>query len=400
MARWLVPLSVALLIVLCAHGLALWTINQQLQAFSSVIDAQTDPLFTRQITQQAPTDSAAKSAPIPSPEPAPALPPLASVAQPSIAIKPTPSAAKATPLQVTPATEPATESAIAALKLGTTATMADGRTVSIASTTDTLPATPTSTLAVAISSLPSSSTLALDPAASLALHGQWPSDTRLSYQLGGYFRGELHGEAQVQWTRLMPTDAAQTNTTAQQMVSDRYQVRVSISVGPLDALLTSQGRIRATGLQPEAYEEKLPNGSRRKVTLDAQDVILNDGKRIAKPQINAVQDTASQFVELGQRFSTGRARLAPGEVVNVWLARPGGLDEWTYDVGPAETVYLPALGAVQAYSLTPRPIANKRGTITAQMWMAPGLQNLPVRIKITLNSDTHVDLLVKKIEQR
>lgn len=396
MARWLVPLSVALLIVLCAHGLALWTINQQLQAFSSVIDAQTDPLFTRQITQQAPTDSAAKSAPIP----APTLPPLASVAQPSIATKLTPSVAKTTPLLATPAIEPATESAVAALKLGTTATVADSRTVSIASTTDTLPATPTSTLAVAMSSLPSSSTVASDPAASLALQGQWPSDTRLSYQLGGYFRGELHGDAQVQWTRLMPIEAAQTNTTAQPTASDRYQVRVSISVGPLDALLTSQGRIRATGLQPEAYEEKLPNGSRRKVTLDAQDVVLNDGKRIAKPQLNAVQDTASQFVELGQRFSTGRARLVPGEVINVWLARPGGLDEWTYDVGPAETVYLPTLGAVQAYSLTPRPIANKRGTITAQMWVAPSLQNLPVRIKITLNSETHVDLLVKKIEQR
>jgi hypothetical protein len=324
---------------------------------------------------------------------------------PSSPDKPTPTLAKSSARLPTATTTVAAASLTTAPVTSTESLplTATANAASSASFTDTLTIAPTSTLALSTPPISTTLTLpAVDPAASLAQQGAWPSDTRLTYQLGGYFRGELHGDAQVQWTRPPAASAAGATSIA----SDRYQVRVAISVGPFDALLTSQGRIRATGLQPDVYEEKLPNGSRRTVTLDAQDVILNDGKRLPKPQplapspYIAVQDTASQFVDLGQRFSTGRARLVPGEVISVWLARPGGLDEWSYDVGQVETIYLPSLGAVQAYPLIPRPIANKRGTITAQMWVAPSLQYLPVRIKITLNSETHVDLLVKKIEQR
>lgn len=411
MARWLVSLSVVLLLVLAAHGIVLWTIGQQLQELSSGLEAPADPLFTRQITQQA----APVNAPAVVPEPVPALPPVPVAALPSSPDKPTPSLAKSTPSN--PAATAVATSATAPAALtptpSTSSVLADSPAAVSGIAVDAPIIAPTGTLAISAASVSTTvASSAPDPAASLAQQGPWPSDTRLTYQLGGYYRGELHGDAQVQWTRPPAAAPAGANPTAPHTAasaltpSDRYQVRVTINVGPFDALLTSQGRIRATGLQPDIYEEKLPNGSRRKVTLEAQDVVLSDGKRLPKPQAPAaaqfiaVQDTASQFVELGQRFSTGRARLVPGEVISVWLARPGGLDEWTYDVGPMETINLPTLGAVQAYSLSPRPIANKRGTITAQLWVAPSLQYLPVRIKITLNSETHVDLLVKKIEQR
>jgi len=47
----------------------------------------------------------------------------------------------------------------------------------------------------------------------------------------------------------------------------------------------------------------------------------------------------------------------------------------------------------------PRPLANPRGNITAEMWFAPSLQYLPVRIRVA-TGDAHVDLFVEKIEQR
>ena len=252
-------------------------------------------------------------------------------------------------------------------------------------------ASPSATLASPAAD--ASSSAAPASSAALALQGQWPADTRLSYQVGGYFRGDLHGDAQVQWTR-PPAPDAQPN--------DRYQVRIDISLGLAKAQLTSQGLVRATGLQPQVYEEQLPTRGPRSVKLDARDVLLTDGRRIPRPaeDLSVVQDTASQFVDLGYRFSTGRAVLKEGEAITVWLARPGGLDEWVYDIGPAEIIYLPLMGAVQAHHLKPRPLAAARGTITAEMWIAPSLQHLPVRIKITLNKEAHLDLLVRKIEQR
>ena len=129
-----------------------------------------------------------------------------------------------------------------------------------------------------------------------------------------------------------------------------------------------------------------------------EDVRLNNGDRVPRP--NAVQDAASQFVELGHRFATGQLKLAPGGQVNFWLARPGGVDEWTYDVVGEEALQLPRLGTVQAVHLKPRPLAKPRGSIVAEIWFAPSLQYLPVRIRISQGADAYVDLLVDTIDQR
>lgn len=398
MARWLISFAVALLLALALHGLALWGIGQELQAVASVVAPHADPMFTRQITQaavaggQGPAMSVPKqvlaakkmavAAPksvvknpqkIPLQEPPPQLEPEPTAPQP------TPTVVLATPTDAALATAPSRSPAASPTSAQVDADSAAGTTVQASSANPSPDANASATLG---------------NSAVLALQGQWPADTRLSYQVGGYFLGDLHGDAQVQWTRPPALDA---------QPDDRYQVRINISLGLLGkGQMTSQGRVRATGLQPQVYEEQLPARGPRSVKLDAQDVLLTDGRRIPRPadDLSVVQDTASQFVELGYRFSTGRAVLKPGENISVWLARPGGLNEWIYDIGPAETIYLPILGAVQAHHLKPRPVAAARGTITAEMWIAPSLQHLPVRIKITLNKEAHLDLLVRKIEQR
>ena len=214
----------------------------------------------------------------------------------------------------------------------------------------------------------------------------WPADTLLSYRLGGNYRGELTGDARVQWQR----DGA------------RYQVRVNLDIGWFVSLvMTSQGEVTPAGLAPAAYVESLRK-RRRAVVLGDQVVTLTEGARVPRPE--GVQDTASQFVELAWRFQTGRAVLEVGRSVTFWMARPGGVDRWTYHVVGEETLYLPRLGPVQAFHLKPGPISNPRGSINAEMWFAPSLQYLPVRIRISLGSDhiseQFVDLLVEKIEQR
>jgi hypothetical protein len=211
----------------------------------------------------------------------------------------------------------------------------------------------------------------------------WPADTRLNYRLGGMYRsGELHGDARVQWLRQ----------------GDRYESRVDIDVTLLASLtMTSQGEVTSQGLSPRSYEEVRRAGARN-VRLEADGIVLTDGRRVPRP--DRVQDTASQFVELSHRFSTGEDTLAVGRSVSLWMARPGGVDLWTYDIVDHETLQLPQLGAVGAFHLKPRPLQNPRGNITAEIWFAPSLQYLPVRIKVSLGEATYVDLLVEKIQQR
>lgn len=210
----------------------------------------------------------------------------------------------------------------------------------------------------------------------------WPSDTRLSYVLTGWFRGELQGDARVQWQRQ----------------ADRYQVRVDIDINTfINLAMTSQGQVTPQGLRPSAYEETR-RGRTRAMRMNDTDVALEGGQRLPRP--DGLQDTASQFVDLAYRFANQLQPLQTGGQVSFWMARPGAVDLWTYDVVQDVVLQTPKLGAVQAFHLKPRPIANPRGNITAEMWFAPGLQYLPVRIRINQGSDVHLDLLVEKIEQR
>lgn len=208
----------------------------------------------------------------------------------------------------------------------------------------------------------------------------WPASTRLSYKLQGFFRGEFSGDARVQWQRN----------------AERYQAQVDVSVALLlNMRMTSQGRITPAHLWPEAYEEDR-RGKKRAARFGDQLLQLDDGSTLPRPP--QLQDAASQFVQLAQDFATGRRRLAVGETVRLTLGRPGGVDEWVYDVVAQDTLPTP-LGDLVAFHLKPRPLVNPRGKVTVDMWFAPALQHLPARIKLTLNEDTWLDLTLTGVAQ-
>ena len=211
----------------------------------------------------------------------------------------------------------------------------------------------------------------------------WPPDARLTYKLEGRWRsGPLYGSARVQWQRL----------------GTNYQAQVEVDIPPFaHRALTSQGEVTPRGLVPRLYEER-SRTRRRALKLDDAQITLADGNGVPRPA--EVQDTASQFVELGHRFATGRQALALGEVVTVWLARPGGVDLWTYDVAAQDLVAIPRLGDVMAWRLRPRPMQQRRDNISAEIWFAPSLRYLPVRIRLTLGDEAEIDLKVEAIEQR
>lgn len=221
-----------------------------------------------------------------------------------------------------------------------------------------------------------------EPVVAQPVPDNWPPDSRASYVLGGNYRGPLHGDAQVQWQR----------------EGERYQVQLRISLGWLASMsMTSQGRVTSGHLEPELYEELTASKTRRHVRMGPTELLFMDGTSQLRPA--GVQDAASQFVELTHRFSSAQQPLAVGQSVSYWLARPGGADEWTFDITEVQTLYLPRLGPVEAYHLKPRPLARPRGPITAEMWFAPSLQYLPVRIKISMDQDIWLDLLLDTVEQ-
>ena len=220
------------------------------------------------------------------------------------------------------------------------------------------------------------------PAAPEPSLDHWPVDTRLTYRLDGQFRsGPLFGDARVQWQR----------------EGSKYEVKLDVDLQVFGSqVLRSQGEVTPEGLIPRAYEETRP-GKRRVTRIGDEVIVLDNGNTVPRPA--GVQDTASQFVELSQRFASGKEVLEVGRSVTVWLARPGGLDQWTYDIVAVDKVRT-KMGEVDAWHLKPRSISKPRGNITAEMWFAPSLQYLPVRIKVVMGTEAFMDLTVDKVEQR
>lgn len=214
---------------------------------------------------------------------------------------------------------------------------------------------------------------------------EWPPSTRLTYVLTGNYRGEVHGSARVQWVRQGP----------------RYQVHLDIAIGPsfaplISRRMTSDGELGAQGLTPQRYDEatRLPfqQARRSSVVFTPEQVTLANGSQ--QEALPGVQDAASQFVQLTWLFTTRPELLRAGNTVTVPLALPRRVGRWVYDVLGQERLATP-IGELDTFHLKPRLGERPPGNeLSAEVWYAPNLQYLPVRIRIQQDADTFIDLLI------
>lgn len=214
---------------------------------------------------------------------------------------------------------------------------------------------------------------------------EWPPSTRLTYALTGNYRGEVNGNARVQWVRQ----------------GQRYQVHLDVAIGPsfaplISRRMTSDGELGEGGLVPRRYDEatRLPFQPPRRVTLQftPEQVTLANGSQVLAPP--GLQDTASQFVQLTWLFTTRPDLLRAGNSVTLPLALPRRVGTWVYDVLAQERLATP-IGAIDTYHLKPRVGERRPGSeLSAEVWFAPTLQYLPVRIRIQQDTDTFVDLVI------
>ncbi len=215
---------------------------------------------------------------------------------------------------------------------------------------------------------------------------EWPVSTRLRYELTGYVRGEVHGQAQVEWIR----------------AGERYQVHLDVEVGPSFApvaarRLSSEGGITHEGLVPQRYEQETRLGFgqpyRAAMQFDGERIRFAHGR--TAPQLPGVQDTASQFVQIAYLFDREPERLRVGAVVEVLLAMPRNVSTWVYDVIGEELLHTP-FGEVPSYHLRPRREPQPGGDLVTELWIAPRLRHLPVRFRIRQDAENHVDLMLDR----
>jgi hypothetical protein len=230
---------------------------------------------------------------------------------------------------------------------------------------------------------PASAPAVADAAASAPAPFEWPPSTRISYVLRGYYRGDLEGRAQVEWVR----------------AGGRYQVHLDVSAALLfSRRMTSDGELSDEGLRPQRYDEETRVGwlEPRRVSMrfEPGQVVLANGMRTTAPA--NVQDTASQFVHLTWMFITRPQQLRVGEVIELPLALPRRVKRIVFDVVGEERLDTP-VGSLDTFHLVPRTDLRRGNELTAQVWVAPSLQYLPVRIRIHQDDESWVDLALRSL---
>jgi len=176
----------------------------------------------------------------------------------------------------------------------------------------------------------------------------------------------------------------------------QYQARQEIRVLFLGSRAqTSVGEITPLGLQPRRFGDR--SRSEKAAHFDfAQGQVTFSANNPAARIAPGAQDRLSVFLQLGALLAAAPQRFAVGTRISIPTVSARAADTWTFTVEGEETLELSmgSLHAVQLQRLPRRDYDQK-----AQVWLAPGLDYLPARIRITQANGDFAELNLRSHAQ-
>jgi hypothetical protein len=192
-----------------------------------------------------------------------------------------------------------------------------------------------------------------------------PAPARLEFDVNGQAKGfQYSARAELVW----------------QHDGQQYQARQEISVLFLGSRAqTSVGDLTPLGLQPRRFGDR--SRSEKAAHFDfAKGVVTFSANTPTAAIAPGAQDRLSVFLQLGAMLAAAPERYPAGTQISVPTVSARAADIWVFTVGEAESLDLP-VGSVRAVPLQRLP--RRDYDQKAQLWLAPELGYLPVRIRIT-----------------
>jgi len=210
--------------------------------------------------------------------------------------------------------------------------------------------------------------------------GSWPSawTYRLEAQISGV---RLNMNAKMEWA----------------VTEDRYEAKLNYSL-PLIGHRTqiSKGTWTPQGLSPEFFVEST---SRRQTDLafywTDKKVHRNQALYHEGLQLGA-QDTLSVFFEMGIRTAQLSAQNPTPSSMTVNVVGTRKVEDWTFRFIGLETLDLPA-GQFKVWRWQ-RPAAADDKGVKTDIWFAPSLSFLPVRIRLSQSNGDVMDQLLRTLK--
>ncbi|MDP3204003.1 MAG: DUF3108 domain-containing protein, partial [Hydrogenophaga sp.] len=147
---------------------------------------------------------------------------------------------------------------------------------------------------------------------------------------------------------------------------------------------TSTGRVSPAGLSPERFADK--SRSEKAAHFDAeQNRIRFSNNAPDAVLLPGAQDRLSLFLQIAGLLQARPEAYTSGKIIEMQVAGTGDADIWRFVLGDEVTLSLP-VGDVRARQIKRLP--RKEFDSTVEMWLAPALQHLPVRLRVTqVNGD-------------
>ncbi len=200
-----------------------------------------------------------------------------------------------------------------------------------------------------------------------------PGPVRLHYRVTARTRiGTLEGASQLHWRH----DGSE------------YEARLELSA-PLLPTRTqhSAGRITAEGLAPLRFSDKARSEEAAHFDRDRGRVSFSSN-RPDVPLLPGAQDRLSVLLQLSAMAAGEPALLRLGATVGIQTAGTRDAEVWVFAVEAEEQLQLPG-GAIATLKLTRQP--RKEYDQKVELWLAPGMAYVPVRLRLTQANGDWVD---------
>lgn len=203
----------------------------------------------------------------------------------------------------------------------------------------------------------------------------FPASVRLNYEVDGKVSSPFSAEAELRWIR----------------DGDQYTSQLAVGKFGLNLQVwTSKGALTARGLEPARFDGKRLRGEGASVLFvrDQSKVTFSAGTPDV-PLQGGAQDQLSVFMQLASLLAGEPTRWTPGKSISFQAIGDRYAENWTFAIGAQETIKVPG-GEFPAVKVTHEPTAERSQKL--ELWYAPSLGFIPIRIRITEGNSDYLDL--------
>jgi len=154
----------------------------------------------------------------------------------------------------------------------------------------------------------------------------------------------------------------------------------------------STGRIGATGIEPARFSESR-KGEVASHFLRDQGQVMFSNNAPSVPLLPGAQDRLSVVMQLGGMLAGDPARYPGGSRISVQTVGPRDAGVWVFNIEGEERMTVPA-GEYAVRKLTRSP--RREFDDKVEIWLAPTLGYLPVRMKLTQPNGDFADMQLRE----